>query len=95
MRRTINQEQRHRRLDLRFVAVAMWAIAGAFVAAAFIRAPAVVEAACAAIPVAATLAITPWALPRWKGTQRGLMQVAIFSAVQTVVIIALVVAFGR
>jgi hypothetical protein len=73
----------------------MWAIAGSFLAAAFIRAPAGVEAACGVVTVVGALGIAQRAMPDWKGTQRGRIQVVMLATVQSVVIIALAIAFGR
>ncbi len=95
MRRSGSHAHRAHAFDLRAVAVVLWAVAGSFVAGAFLAASVFVEAACGAVAVLGALAIARWAMPPWEGTRRTLVQVVILAAVQSMVIIALVVAFGR
>ena len=92
---TASQPQTPRPSDLRLIAVGMWAIAGAFVAAAFIQAPAAVEVTCGLVALGVAVGIGWRAMPRWKGTERGLIGVVVLAAVQSIVVVGLALALGR
>lgn len=90
-----NQRQTPRPLDPRLIAIGMWAVAGGFAAAAFIQAPVAVELSCGLVALGFAVGIGWRAMPRWKGTGRGLIGVVVLAAAQSLLVISLALALGR
>lgn len=81
--------------DVRFAAILLWAVAGAFAFAAFVKAPGRVETLCGIAGIALVIGITPFALPPWRGSPEGKRIVIVAAALQSGVVIAAALVFGR